>query len=510
MDIKKYLSTLPLALTSLASLLVSVPLYAEEDRWFEVELFIFSRDDSKDPTTEVFAPQLNPILINHSRDLISDVLYPEMAVLRQNWLPECETKPQVLPKVPLAAFGINQLAPELISQTEAKVNIASQVEINSELLNLELAAYQQSQQALLALNEVVEPSSLSQAGTELVSEITAQTDSLAESEETEQSGLTSETLASYTFPVDQPSWHYPALCQKPEPSLLTQERALIIAQELDLHWDKTPIKVTSFVDEYSEVPYLLSEDKLEFNKAVAKFRWRKELTPLIHLAWRQPVKAQNEETPWRIYAGKNYSKDFHYNGEPIEKTLEPIEVDTEQAETELVTESQTLNHQSILDNIQNVLSKIDDKTWDVETAQSQKQKDEWQIQQTISGTPDNVWQLDGLFKIYLRHYLFIETEFNIREITDHPAEQDEEILEQSIIEQANIAPNAASVSTLAEPAEKKAYLHPYYFQQNRRIRSGEVHYFDHPKMGIVLQVRRYTRPDKPEEEFNEEDIFPSN
>src|SRR5690606_16588157 len=28
--------------------------------------------------------------------------------------------------------------------------------------------------------------------------------------------------------------------------------------------------------------------------------------------------------------------------------------------------------------------------------------------------PDQVWQLDGLFKLHLDHYLFVNTEFNVR------------------------------------------------------------------------------------------------
>ncbi|MGB6137688.1 MAG: CsiV family protein, partial [Shewanella sp.] len=30
--------------------------------------------------------------------------------------------------------------------------------------------------------------------------------------------------------------------------------------------------------------------------------------------------------------------------------------------------------------------------------------------------------------------------------------------------------------------------------QNRRVRSGELHYFDHPQLGIVMQIRKMAQP----------------
>ena len=65
------------------------------------------------------------------------------------------------------------------------------------------------------------------------------------------------------------------------------------------------------------------------------------------------------------------------------------------------------------------------------------------------------WELDGSFNIYLRHYLFINASFDVNErlITGE-------------IQHAR-------------------------FSQFKRVISGDIHYFDHPKMGMIVQIRKF-------------------
>ena len=37
---------------------------------------------------------------------------------------------------------------------------------------------------------------------------------------------------------------------------------------------------------------------------------------------------------------------------------------------------------------------------------------------------------------------------------------------------------------------KKTVITESLFDQNRRLRSGEIHYFDHPLMGMIVQIRK--------------------
>jgi hypothetical protein len=65
------------------------------------------------------------------------------------------------------------------------------------------------------------------------------------------------------------------------------------------------------------------------------------------------------------------------------------------------------------------------------------------------------WELDGTFNIYLRHYLFINASFDVNEI---------------------------QVTGEIEHAR---------FSQFKRVISGDIHYFDHPKMGMIVQIRKF-------------------
>ena len=40
------------------------------------------------------------------------------------------------------------------------------------------------------------------------------------------------------------------------------------------------------------------------------------------------------------------------------------------------------------------------------------------------------------------------------------------------------------------PTRKETVITESLFDQNRRLRSGEIHYFDHPLMGMIVQIRK--------------------
>ena len=88
--------------------------------------------------------------------------------------------------------------------------------------------------------------------------------------------------------------------------------------------------------------------------------------------------------------------------------------------------------------------------------------------------PSQPWTLDGLFRVHLNHYLYITADFNLLNLT--PKQQ----------EQKKLAINELSA------------LKSIRFNQNRRVISGEIHYFDHPYIGMIVQIRKYQRPE-PEE-----------
>ena len=97
--------------------------------------------------------------------------------------------------------------------------------------------------------------------------------------------------------------------------------------------------------------------------------------------------------------------------------------------------------------------------------------------------PVQPWFIDGFFNIHLKHYLFITADFNIL---------DKNLSELATAQLASsTGQNTATDMVNAIPTQAKAIR----FKQDRRVISGEVHYFDHPYMGMIVQIRPYTKPD---------------
>ncbi len=81
-----------------------------------------------------------------------------------------------------------------------------------------------------------------------------------------------------------------------------------------------------------------------------------------------------------------------------------------------------------------------------------------------------IWQLDGAINIYLEHYLYVETALTLREEGRKKGNID--------------GSDATSVP----------YLYKIWMAQNKRVISNEIHYFDHPNMGMILQIRKMAQP----------------
>ncbi|MEI6897237.1 MAG: peptidoglycan binding protein CsiV [Psychromonas sp.] len=103
------------------------------------------------------------------------------------------------------------------------------------------------------------------------------------------------------------------------------------------------------------------------------------------------------------------------------------------------------------------------------------------------------WEIDGNFKIYLDHYLYIDSQLIIRKkITEQIktvaqkielSEDDNGVQIAQPID--HVADNNATVK-----ASYQTVIKEILFDQNRRLRSEEIHYLDHPLMGIIVQIRK--------------------
>ncbi|SFD05956.1 CsiV family protein [Pseudoalteromonas denitrificans] len=190
----------------------------------------------------------------------------------------------------------------------------------------------------------------------------------------------------------------------------------------------TPLKIDADEQEGMEIPYLITPEQLEFQSTIQRLK-REGMRPILHTGWRQPGLTEQKAKSYRLYGGKNFSEQYDYFGN-LKQVKSPF--------AHISDNTSGLNY--FLGQIKSnkpTLTKLPNSSYDE--------------------YPDKTWQLDGLFKVFLRgRYLNIKAKFNLRQ---------EDLTTDK--------------------------LKNFHFEQFRRVISNEIHYFDHPKIGILVQIRRY-------------------
>ncbi|WP_434360310.1 peptidoglycan binding protein CsiV [Parasalinivibrio latis] len=199
---------------------------------------------------------------------------------------------------------------------------------------------------------------------------------------------------------------------------------------------------------------LLSKNHWELNSEYQKLRNHAGFTPLVHMAWRQGDGARPYMPKLRLSAGKNWADMFRPDGSSLNAA--PL-----------------------------------DPAYDAAHATG------------------GLFELDGILRVYVQHYLFLETDMVLREPStrevlvnvndDIPAVPEQETNQEGapVTEVADTAAQAGNsdiqfggLQEIEKTYRTESVLQDYAFKQKRRMRSGETHYLDHPLMGMIIQVRK--------------------
>ncbi|MGM0524643.1 MAG: CsiV family protein [Pseudomonadota bacterium] len=207
-------------------------------------------------------------------------------------------------------------------------------------------------------------------------------------------------------------------------------------------------------------PFLMPDSVHELTETRQQLANKGLIKPLLHVAWRQPVFSEQDNKTIRLFAGKQFSEDFSYGGF-AKQPLDNASVE------------RRLEQDSLVEQVQTLLQKVDAEEFVFTKADSQAPR---QLDDT-GQLPELIWELDGLLHIFLiGNYLHIDSDFNLRETTT---------IESAVSDLKQQAQQALSGKSAEQP-----FLRAYPFKQRRRVISHETHYFDHPKMGMVIQIRR--------------------
>lgn len=153
-------------------------------------------------------------------------------------------------------------------------------------------------------------------------------------------------------------------------------------------------------------------------------------------------------------------------------------VSTDEQSTALDIQQSQLSEQQIKTIVEQLSNDIDTEYSAVDESDNLENKSAMlSVKEPV--LPVQAWFLDGLFKIHLDHYIYINSEMNI--------------FDKSLVN------NKQSLTELTRSKPENEKDSVISFKQHRRVITGEIHYFDHPHIGMVVQVRRFD-PTKPASE----------
>ncbi|WP_160173548.1 CsiV family protein [Thalassotalea sp. ND16A] len=234
---------------------------------------------------------------------------------------------------------------------------------------------------------------------------------------------------------------------------------------VDKQFYQIPRTISGSEDLYAKVPYLLDKDSLQLTHIHKSLRRSKAFRPVLHIGWRQAVVDRNRAKPVRLLAGENLG--LIAEERQMKVALEPQLQLSEQQKQQMTSE----HISQIIADVKAGNSNLSESTQllkqsDITPLFSEQEHSN--VTQADNEELPQTWKIDGLFKVHLNHYLFINSQFNVIANVEHNKEDGKQHTTEQIL---------------------------IPFKQNRRVISGEVHYFDHPYIGMIVQIRRHEKPE---------------
>jgi hypothetical protein len=192
-------------------------------------------------------------------------------------------------------------------------------------------------------------------------------------------------------------------------------------------------------------PYLLERDALQLSDVARQLQQQADIEVLLHSGYRQAPVTDRRSIASRWYAGRNLQQISRSDAITAKPDSGSVSLRPDQ-----LLERIEQRYQQLSDDVPLRLYRLPQKASPLNAKLDEHGLDEH------GNTP--LWQLDGFVRVHLDHYLFLNTDFILRQLDDEGT-----ILQHRI-------------------------------QFSRRVISGEMHYIDHPRLGMVVQIRRYQPP----------------
>ncbi|WP_199611724.1 CsiV family protein [Flocculibacter collagenilyticus] len=486
-------------------------------RWFEIEIILFTNNKTDADVAEKFEDNVTAIPLKRIRDLLTPYHYPDISGVKKG-LSSCEFPQQPLLQSDIPEEGV---LPNILELDKAI--------INAEPHKVLMQSYQQQPAFFDNTNENESIDNLLNESMQLNNE---NVNTEGHSPTTSQTDVTS-LLADSTALTDEAELALDTFIYNAYIQLFTHNQVFTIQTDClfpaevtfiqlphieyfnDINYNgfehavlKRQIDAIEWEEagELDKSPYvhLISKNSLQLDDIYNNLRKQPDLKPILHLGWRQPALPRKQTRRTRLYAGKNFTNQYDYFGQPLKLLTPPetVAVDASAvSDSDLEMEQSVSQEELVSKNINELLNKIE-QGYQINFETHEVITDE--PLEPVSYLPEKVWELDGLFRVHLKHYLFVEAEFNVRKPAQVPLALLDLNADTNNAGHLDVASNKNEVDALnplahstimeANNTDKETSapnLKTYYFKQNKRVISGEIHYFDHPHMGMIMQIRKY-------------------
>lgn len=428
-------------------------------RWFEVEVILFSRTQDPTQLDEDFEASRASKLKANQLDLFASFL------LAPNDCPQPEP-------IPLASLANDALAQLALPPSEEEIDILGEAEA---------ALVLTEQSAADAIEQGVEYDEFGFPIANVEPEPDPELEEQIVLDELEPERTPEEQLAFEQWLSD---------CQKP--------------QSYD-ELSQLPVTMTPHqIPLTDSSPYLLSADLLQLTDARQRLANGGAYKPMLHAGWRINIESKRRMAALKLVAGQNFGERYSSDGweHPIEApALEDAMLNDDEPVAYGIANQQTENTVQAANGALPLEPEPTEtpalsatEFTDSATLPAVQLPSAWQ-ELDITAEPKEykpaVWELEANLHIWLANWLHIETDMVLRRSGRKSPQEVNQPPEQ-------LALAIEPTSTLISDAATVPYLFKYQLAQFRRVRSLEIHYFDHPMMGMIVQIRPYDVRPAPE------------
>lgn len=535
-----------------ATTVLALPAYAaEQEWWFDVEVILFKRNLDATKISEKFKQSKLALTDSDYLDVLTPYLKPDISYLLAG-LPYCRaSNRQAVQKQYDQDFAF----PETVAKTSDSlssqpVELKNQQEqqTSSGLVTRSDEITTDNFQYEVATTDIFAPPN-NTAPSALVTDADADADAndFSKSEAINNVNLERKTHTELTAPIQVEfiEWQIPSqiLCayaEQIDPSfasmsyLQTEESDALTSNQIE----QVPVVIDGIQWQKRRSAFLLPTSNMRMTDLYEKIKKQRDITPMLHINWRQEVTfGRDKGQTFRLFAGKNFADKFDANGLAIVDDTEKLSPSTveyylpEEERLGLTSDQQQAEFSPVNGQMNELVTKdlfaqidaalADDTPINMAPVKTRTVA----LREIDSALLSEIWQIDGTINVYLRNvgrvpYLHIDSNLDYRQaVYDQEIALSREDLSTNVSNNLanNVSgQNAIVVGALQQPDSlqpaplqqgtlqadsvqqstlQNNYLQSANFNQLRRVISKQVHYFDHPLFGMLVQINRYRWPE---------------